>query len=71
MAEPYPNLTAEEKAFMEGPVERLCASIDDWKMWETREVPEEAWAIIKKEKFLGMIIPKKYGGLGFSALAHS
>ncbi len=71
MEEPYPSLTAEEKAFMEGPVERLCASIDDWKMWETREIPKEAWEIIKKEKFLGMIIPKEYGGLGFSALAHS
>ncbi len=71
MKEPYPNLTAEEKAFMEGPVERLCAATDDWKMWETREVPEVAWDIVKKEKFLGMIIPKEYGGLGFSAMAHS
>ena len=71
MKEPYPNLTAEERAFMEGPVERLCASIDDWKFWETREVPQVSWDIIKKEKFLGMIIPKEYGGLGFSALAHS
>jgi acyl-CoA dehydrogenase len=71
MNEPYPNLTAEEKAFMEGPVERLCAAVDDWKMWETREVPPAAWEIIKKERFLGMIIPKEYGGLGFSALAHS
>lgn len=69
--EPYPQLTAEEKAFMEGPVERLCAAVDDWKFWETREVPTAAWEIIKKEKFLGMIIPKEYGGLGFSALAHS
>ena len=71
MNEPYPNLTAEEKAFMDGPVKRLCAAIDDWKFWETREIPEAAWEIVKKEKFLGMIIPKEYGGLGFSALAHS
>ncbi|RYZ66623.1 MAG: acyl-CoA dehydrogenase, partial [Proteobacteria bacterium] len=48
-----------------------CAAIDDWKMWETREIPPAAWEIVKKEKFLGMIIPKEYGGLGFSALAHS
>jgi acyl-CoA dehydrogenase len=71
MEESYPNLTAEEVAFMNGPVERLCAAVDDWKMWETREIPPAAWEIIKKEKFLGMIIPKEYGGLGFSALAHS
>ncbi|PIU00840.1 MAG: acyl-CoA dehydrogenase [Bdellovibrionales bacterium CG10_big_fil_rev_8_21_14_0_10_45_34] len=71
MNEPYPQLTPEEKAFMDGPVERLCAAIDDWDVWQKRELSKEAWDIIKKEKFLGMIIPKEYGGLGFSALAHS
>ncbi len=71
MNEPYPSLTAEEQKFIDGPVEKLCAALDDWKITETRELPQEAWDIIKKEKFLGMIIPKEYGGLGFSALAHS
>ena len=71
MDEPYPDMTAEEKAFLDGPVERLCEAIDDWEIWEERDIPQEAWDIIKKEKFLGMIIPKEYGGLGFSALAHS
>lgn len=71
MNEPYPDLTAEEKAFMAGPVERLCDILDDWEIWEKRELPPDVWSIIKKEKFLGMIIPKEYGGLGFSALAHS
>jgi acyl-CoA dehydrogenase len=71
MNEPYPRLTKEEQAFIDGPVEKLCASVDDWHVWKTREVPKEAWDIIKREKFLGMIIPKEYGGLGFSAMAHS
>jgi len=71
MEEPYPNLTAEEKAFMEGPVNHLCSLIDAWETWRTREIEEKVWEYIKKEKFLGMIIPKEYGGLGFSALAHS
>jgi acyl-CoA dehydrogenase len=71
MNEPYPDLTAEEKAFMNGPVEKLCEAIDSWKTWRNREVEQKVWDIIKKEKFLGMIIPKEYGGLGFSALAHS
>ncbi|MDX9730331.1 MAG: acyl-CoA dehydrogenase [Bdellovibrionales bacterium] len=71
MSEPYPDMTPEEKAFIDGPVERLCASIDDWEVWEERDIPPAAWDIIKKERFLGMIIPKEYGGLGFSALAHS
>ncbi|MEA2491792.1 MAG: acyl-CoA dehydrogenase [Acidobacteriota bacterium] len=71
MAESYPSMTAEEKAFLDGPVDELCASIDDWEVWERRELPAVAWEIIKREKFLGMIIPKEYGGLGFSGLAHS
>jgi acyl-CoA dehydrogenase len=71
MQEPYPQLTAEEQAFMNGPVEELCKKIDHWEMWKSRKLSDEAFAYIKKEKFLGMIIPKEYGGLGFSALAHS
>jgi len=69
--EPYPHLTSEEQNFVKGPVEQLCEVLDDWKIWQTRELPQAAWDIIKKERFLGMIIPKEYGGLGFSALAHS
>ncbi|HPI41118.1 MAG TPA: acyl-CoA dehydrogenase family protein, partial [Pseudobdellovibrionaceae bacterium] len=71
LQESYPDLTAEEKAFMDGPCEELCKMIDPWKIYKSREIPENVWAYIKKEKFLGMIIPKEYGGLGFSALAHS
>ncbi len=71
MAEPYPLMTAEEKAFMDGPVEKLCQMIDAWKIWKTREIEQKLWDYIKKEKFFGMIIPKEYGGLGFTALAHS
>jgi len=71
LKEPYPKLTAEEQAFMDGPVERLCTAVDDWKVYKDRELPQAAWEIAKKERFFGMIIPKEYGGLGFSALAHS
>lgn len=71
LQEPYPQLTAEEKAFMDGPVEKLCTMIDAWKLWKTREMETAVWEYIKKERFLGMIIPKEYGGLQFSALAHS
>lgn len=71
MSEPYPQLTAEEQAFMNGPVEELCKKIDHWEIWKSRKLSEDAFSYIKKEKFLGMIIPKEYGGLGFSALAHS
>ena len=71
MSESYPVLTAEEQAFVDGPVNELCAVLDDWEIWESRELPDAAWDIIRRERFLGMIIPKEYGGLGFSALAHS
>ncbi len=66
------TLTAEEQAFLNGPVDALCAMLDEWKIsWELRDLPEEVWDFIKREKFFGMIIPKEYGGLGFSPYAHS
>lgn len=71
MSEPYPRLTSEEQSFMDNQVETLCSMIDTWNTWKTRELEEKIWSYIKKERFLGMIIPKEYGGLGFSALAHS
>lgn len=65
-------LTDEEQAFIDGPVEALCAMLDDWEInWTLRDLPSEVWAFIKENRFFGMIIPKEYGGLGFSAFAHS
>ena len=67
-----PVLTDEERAFLDGPVDELCQMIDDWDITHNRkDLPPEMWQFIKKHKFFGMIIPKKYGGLEFSALAHS
>jgi acyl-CoA dehydrogenase len=66
------RLSAEEQAFMVGPVRELCAMVDDWKInWEDRDLPREVWDFLREKKFFGMIIPKKYGGLGFSNTAHS
>ena len=63
---------AEEQAFVDGPVEELCRMCDDWKIsHELNDLPPEVWQFIKDKGFLGMIIPKQYGGMGFSALAHS
>ncbi|HET7370192.1 MAG TPA: acyl-CoA dehydrogenase [Gammaproteobacteria bacterium] len=72
LANPAPVLTAEEQAFLDGPVEELCSVLDDWKIThELNDLPPEAWALIRKHRFFGMIIPKEHGGHGFSALAHS
>lgn len=65
-------LTPEEQAFIDGPVDELCAMIDDWDITNNRhDLPPEMWKFLKKHKFFGMIIPKKYGGLEFSHTAHS
>jgi len=72
LAFPRPALTAEEKAFVEGPVEEVCAMLNDWQIThELYDLTPSVWQFIKDHGFLGMIIPKQYGGLGFSALAHS
>ncbi len=67
-----PTLTSEEKAFLDGPVDELCRMLDDWRITHTdHDLPQEIWNFIKQHGFFGMIIPKHYGGLEFSALAHS
>ncbi|WP_028388803.1 acyl-CoA dehydrogenase [Legionella fairfieldensis] len=67
---PVIKLTAEEQAFIEGPVNELCRMIDDWDITHVRtDMPPEMWQFIKEKGFFGMIIPKEYGGLDFSATA--
>lgn len=71
-AYPKPVLSAEEKAFLDGPVEELCSLVDEWEITHhLYDLPPKAWQYIKDQGFLGMIIPKEYGGKGFSALMHS
>jgi acyl-CoA dehydrogenase len=71
LQEPYAELTTEEKDFLDGPVVKVCEMTDDWQVFQDKDLSKEVWAYLKKEKFFGMIIPKKYSGLGFQALAHS
>lgn len=69
---PEPKLTAEEQAFLDTQVEKLCSMLNDWHIVnEERDLPKEVWNYLKQERFFGMVIPKEFGGLGFSALAHS
>ena len=72
LSHPEPALSKEEQDFLDGPVEELCALLDDWEITENNhDLPPKAWQFIKSKGFLSMIIPKEYGGLDFSALAHS
>ena len=72
LAYPAPKLSAEEKSFLDNETDQLCAMTHDWETTEVyQDLSPESWQFIKDKGFLGMIIPKKYGGLEFSAYAHS
>ncbi len=65
------ELTPAERAFLDGPVNHLCAMVDDWQARRDGDLPPAAWEYMKEQRFFGMIIPESFGGLGFSAVAHS
>ena len=71
LKEPWNRITDEEQAFVDEKVVKLCEMVDDWSVYQNRDLPKEVWDYLKKEKFFGMIIPKKYGGLEFSAKLNS
>ena len=69
---PQPRLTAEEQAFLDGPVEEACRMANDFQIThELADLPPELWAYLKENRFFAMIIKKEYGGLEFSAYAQS
>lgn len=71
-AAPAPRLTPEEQAFLDVETEKLCELANDWESTQVwQDLSPEAWAYAKQAGFLGMIIPRAYGGKGFSAYAHS
>jgi len=69
---PAPQLTTDEQNFLDGPVAELCSMIDEYEINHVKgDMPENVWQFVRDNGFIGMIISKKYGGLGFSALGHS
>jgi acyl-CoA dehydrogenase len=69
---PKPELTAREQSFLDHEVQTLCEMIDNFEQSEKlNDLPENMWIYLKQNKFFGLIIPKEFNGLGFSALAHS
>lgn len=69
---PAPKLTDEELAFLDGPTEELCRMTNEWELTtHLQDLPDAVWEFIKSQGFFGLIIPKEYGGKGFSAYAHS
>ena len=68
---PYPKLALEEQAFLDNEVETLCSMLDEWEIHEQKALPDHVWQYIKAHGFLGLIIPKEYGGRAFSSFAQS
>jgi acyl-CoA dehydrogenase len=71
LREPYPQLTSEEQAFLDGPVEEVCRMVNEWELNQAREFPPEVLRFLRKHGFFGLVIPKEYGGRAFSALGCS
>jgi acyl-CoA dehydrogenase len=66
------TVTPEERAFLDGPTTELCRRLNDWKIrHELHDVPDDIWRFVRDNGFLGMLISKQHGGLGFSAQAQS
>lgn len=70
-AQKVTTLTQEEQNFLDNEVNELCNMTTDWEIFQNRDLSPQVWQFIKEKKFFGMIIPKEYDGLGFSATAHS
>jgi len=72
LATKKPQLSEQEQSFIDHQVETVCNMVNEWDIsFKDKDLPPEAWDYLKKEGFLGLIIPKEYGGKGFSAFAHS
>ncbi len=69
--QPYPTVSPDLQAFLDGAVEQVCRMATDWEIHRAKDFSPEVWRYLKQERFLGMVIPKAYGGLGFSSLDYS
>lgn len=69
---PAPTLSEREQAYLEGPVEELCRMADDWEICDSHlRLPDPVWDFMREKRMFGLVIPEEFGGLGFSAQAHS
>ncbi|MCL6271415.1 acyl-CoA dehydrogenase [Sansalvadorimonas sp. 2012CJ34-2] len=68
---PSPSLSQEEQNFLDNQTETLASMVDEWQISRDGDMPKDVWDYMMNEKFFAMIIPKEYGGLGFSAQAQS
>ncbi|WP_251976556.1 acyl-CoA dehydrogenase [Salinicola avicenniae] len=68
----HAKLSDEEQAFIDKQCSVAAGMCNAWEIARERaDMPPELWDYLKRERFFGMIIPKAYGGLEFSAKAQS
>lgn len=65
------ELSEEEQSFIDNETQILCSMVDEWEVSQERDLPVKVWNYIKENGFLGLVIPKEFGGKGFSARMHS
>ncbi len=71
LAEPYPDLSEREQAFLDGPVAEVCSLVDSWEVEKTGELSDRVWDLLRQHCFFGLNLPQQWGGHGFSSLACS
>lgn len=72
LAYPAYALNESEQLFLDTEVDSLCAMLDEWEITsQLADLPPEVWQLMKEKGFFGLTIPKRYGGLAFSAQAYS
>ena len=65
-AYPRPRLSDDEQRFLDNQAEEACRMVNDWEVTQERfDLPADVWNYLKNQGFLGMIIPKSYGGWAF------
>ena len=68
---PTAKLSAQEQAFLDGPVAQVLSMVDDFDLQSAKHIPQEILDFFLLTNFLHLIIPKKFGGLEFSPYANS
>ncbi|PJD91554.1 MAG: acyl-CoA dehydrogenase [Legionella sp.] len=71
LAKSNTELTDEEQSFLANETHTLCSLLDEWTIAQEHDLPPAVWDYIKTQGFFGLVIPKAFGGKGFSARAHS
>ena len=71
LAMPSSQMSKVEQDFLDDETSQLCQLVGGGQTKQDASLGSEVWDFIRTRGFGGMIIPKYYGGLGFSEAAYS